>query len=237
MANSVNTPRCSKIAARLASTRSGKRVRTRTSLLLRPTIALRTWPTWGWTVCSFINRFRGRHAGAHRRVRFGGIEIRAPAPGTWCSPTMGGFMYVVSEMALRSNRPLQTRIKKRFGPIQTLPMLPTGFSGIAMMQRRSKLHPSGKFLYSSNRGHDSIIELSNRRQTGMLTQVADVPTGGKEPRHFAIDPTGNSYLQRTSCRIRLRSSRIDSASGKLTPTGETLSVPSPVCIRLFLSMQ
>jgi len=63
-----------------------------------------------------------------------------------------------------------------------------------------------------------------------LTPVADVPSGGKEPRHFAIDPSGKFLLAENQNTNTIVEFRIDPVNGKLTPTGETLSVPSPVCI-------
>jgi 6-phosphogluconolactonase len=146
----------------------------------------------------------------------------------------GRFMYVVSEMA-SAVTVFVNQNQETFRAIQTLPMLPTGFSG-RNDAAEIEIDPRGKFLYASNRGHDSIVEYSIDAKTGMLTQVADVPTGGKEPRHFAIDPTGNFLLVENQLSDTIAEFRIDPASGKLTPTGETLSVPSPVCIA-FLSIQ
>jgi 6-phosphogluconolactonase len=140
----------------------------------------------------------------------------------------GRFMYVVSEMA-SAVTVFANENQETFRAIQTLPMLPTGFSG-RNDAAEIEIHPSGKFLYASNRGHDSIIEYSVDGKTGMLRQVADVPTSGKEPRHFAIDPTGNFLLAENQLSDAIAEFRIDPASGKLTPTGETLAVPSPVCI-------
>ena len=76
----------------------------------------------------------------------------------------------------------------------------------------------GKFMYSID------------ANTGKLTQVADISTGGKEPRHFAIDPTGNFLLAENQLSDSIVEFRIDLTTGKLTPTGETLSAPSPICI-------
>ena len=146
----------------------------------------------------------------------------------------GRFMYVVSEMA-SAVTVFANQNQETFQAIQTLPMLPAGFSG-RNDAAEIEIHPSGKFLYASNRGHDSIIEYSIDARSGMLRQVADVPTGGKEPRHFAIDPTGNFLLAENQLSDMIAEFRIDPASGKLTPTGETLAVPSPVCIA-FLSVQ
>ena len=119
--------------------------------------------------------------------------------------------------------------QETFRAIQTEPMLPNGFSG-RNDAAEIEIHPSGKFVYASNRGHDSIVAYSIDANTGKLTQVADISTGGKEPRHFAIDPTGNFLLAENQLSDSIVEFRIDLATGKLTPTGETLSAPSPICI-------
>jgi len=144
----------------------------------------------------------------------------------------GKSMYVVGEMT-SAVTVFANKNQETFMAIQTVPMLPAGFSernDAAEIQ----IHPSGKFLYASNRGHDSTVVYLIDAKTGMLKQVEDVPTGGKEPRHFAIDPTGHFLLAENQLSDRIVEFRIDQASGKLTPTGETISVPSPVCIT-FLS--
>ena len=113
--------------------------------------------------------------------------------------------------------------------LQTLPMLPAGFSG-RNDAAEIEIHPSGKFLYASNRGHDSIVVFAIEPQQGTLTQVDDIPTGGQEPRHFALDPTGRFLLAENQNSNAIVEFRVDQATGKLMPTGETLSVPSPICI-------
>ena len=112
---------------------------------------------------------------------------------------------------------------------QRISALPEGFSG-RNDAAEIAMHPNGKFLYTSNRGNDSVAIFKVDRRTGRLQLVADVPTGGKEPRHFAIDPTGHFLLAENQLSDTIVEFRIDPATGKLTPTGETISVPSPVCI-------
>lgn len=116
-----------------------------------------------------------------------------------------------------------------FTPIQSLPMLPAGFSG-RNDAAEIELHPSGKFLYASNRGHDSVAVYSVDQLKGTLTQVEDVPTLGKEPRHIAIDPGGHFLLVENQNTNSIVEFRIDQVTGKLTATGETLATPSPICI-------
>ena len=96
------------------------------------------------------------------------------------------------------------------------------------------IHPNGKFLYTSNRGHESIAVFTIDSKTGTLTLIADVPTGGKEPRHFAIDPTGQYLLAENQFSGNIVEFHIDPATGKLTSTGEVLQVPSPVCVAFLV---
>jgi 6-phosphogluconolactonase len=112
---------------------------------------------------------------------------------------------------------------------QKISALPKGFSG-RNDAAEIALHPSGKFLYTSNRGNDTIAVFSVERRGGRLKLAANVPTGGKEPRHFAIDPTGNYLLAENQLSNNIVVFKIDPATGSLTPTGQVVDVPSPVCI-------
>jgi 6-phosphogluconolactonase len=112
---------------------------------------------------------------------------------------------------------------------QRISALPKGFSG-RNDAAEIVLHPSGKFLYTSNRGNDTIAVFNVQRRGGRLSLAANVPTGGKEPRHFAIDPTGNFLLAENQLSNNIVVFKIDPATGGLTPTGQVVDVPSPVCI-------
>ena len=111
--------------------------------------------------------------------------------------------------------------------IQHISTLPKGFSG-RNDAAEIKVHPSGKFLYTSNRGEDSIAIFSIDPAKGTLTFVARVPTGGKEPRHFAIDPSGKYLLAENQYSNNIIVFEIDLSSGMIRQTGQTLDVPSPV---------
>jgi 6-phosphogluconolactonase len=82
------------------------------------------------------------------------------------------------------------------------------------------VHPSGKFVYGSNRGHDSIAGFSVDKQTGRLTPIGHTPTGGKTPRNFNIDPTGTYLLAANQNSGTVAVFRIDPVGGGLTPVGE-----------------
>jgi 6-phosphogluconolactonase len=110
--------------------------------------------------------------------------------------------------------------------------LPKDFSG-SNTTAEIHVHPSGNFLFASNRGHDSIAAFSIDSQTGALTLVDYYPTQGKEPRNFEIDPTGNVLLVANQNSNNIVVFRIDQKNGRLTNTGSTVTVPSPVSLTLI----
>jgi 6-phosphogluconolactonase len=99
-----------------------------------------------------------------------------------------------------------------------------------------RVHPSGKFVYGSNRGHDTIavfrVDPTNRK----LTWVDNTPTGGRTPRNFNIDPTGRFLLAANQGSDNVVVFSIDAATGRLAPTGQKLEVGAPVCVR-FVSLR
>lgn len=90
--------------------------------------------------------------------------------------------------------------------------------------------PDGKFLYGSNRGHDSIAIFAIDSATGKLSVVGHESTQGKTPRNFALDPTGTFLYAANQSTDSIVAFRVDQKTGKLTPTGQKIEVPSPVCI-------
>ena len=91
-------------------------------------------------------------------------------------------------------------------------------------------HPSGRFVYGSNRGHDTIVVYSVNQQTGELTYVENEATGGKTPRSFGIDPTGNFLLAANQSTNDIHIFRINQQTGELDPTGHGIQCPTPVCV-------
>jgi len=115
---------------------------------------------------------------------------------------------------------------------QTVSMLPEDFDGDSTS---ADLHvsPSGRFLYGSNRGHDSIVAFAIDPDTGLLSYVGHESTQGQTPRSFAIDPTGTFLLAANEDSGTIVSLRIDPPTGRLTPTGHTLEVPQPVSLKVI----
>ena len=138
----------------------------------------------------------------------------------------GDFMYVLGELNSMVTVFTYDALES-YHQIQSLSTLPADFAG-RNDAAEIALHPSGKFLYTSNRGDDTIAIFSVDPAKGTLTFVDRVPTGGKEPRHFAIDPSGNYLLAENQLSNNIVVFRINPATGGLTPTGQVAEVPSPV---------
>lgn len=114
--------------------------------------------------------------------------------------------------------------------IQTVPTLPDGFTG-SSSGAEIRVHPSGRFLYGSNRGHDSIAVFRIDPADGTLTFVEHETAGIETPRNFNIDPTGAFCLVANQGSDSVVAFRIDRKTGALEPTGERIAVGRPVCIR------
>ncbi len=116
--------------------------------------------------------------------------------------------------------------------LQTFPAVPEDFSGTSYC---ADVHvsPSGRFVYGSNRGHNSIVIYAIDEATGKLIYVDHEETQGRTPRNFAIDPTGTFLLAANQNTDTIVTFRIDPRTGKLEPTGHVTEVPAPVCIRIL----
>ncbi len=146
----------------------------------------------------------------------------------------GKFVYVVNELASTV-----TVFAYDPGPgvlrsVQTIPTLPGDFAG-ANTAAEIELDAAGRFLYVSNRGHDSIAVFGIDPDDGRLTSLEWVPSGGRTPRHFAIDPTGRWLFAANQGSNTINLFRIDPTSGRLAPTDLSLTVVSPVCVRFVSS--
>jgi 6-phosphogluconolactonase len=124
--------------------------------------------------------------------------------------------------------------KGAFSELQTVSTLPKGYQG-NNSTAEVVAHPSGKFLYGSNRGHNSLA-VFQIKPDGTLTHTGNVSTEGEVPRNFNIDPTGKFVIAANQNSNSLVVFRIDAKTGDLTPTGEKHEVGSPVCVR-FLKLK
>jgi 6-phosphogluconolactonase len=141
----------------------------------------------------------------------------------------GKFAYVLNEMASNVTAFTYQAQKGSLSPIQTIPTLPKDYTG-AKQAAELVVHPSGKFLYASNRAHDSIAVFAIHPAKGTLTLTGNVSTKGRTPRSFALDPTGKFLLAANQDSGNIVIFRIDAVTGELTPTGQVVETPAPVCI-------
>ncbi len=141
----------------------------------------------------------------------------------------GRFVYVISEMGSTVTAFSYNAAGGVLKELQTISTLPKGFKGESDCAE-IEAHRSGKFLYGSNRGHDSIAVFAIDAGKGTLTPVEYVSTQGKTPRNFAIDPTGSYLFAANQDSDSVVVFRIDPKTGRLTPSGQVLEVPSPVCV-------
>jgi 6-phosphogluconolactonase len=143
----------------------------------------------------------------------------------------GRFLYVINELictVTAFTRDPQTGGLKAMQTISTLPageIVKPDYSTAELL-----LHPSGRFLYGSNRGHNTIVEFSVDQKTGRLAYVENEPTKGRTPRGFGIDPSGTWLIAGNQESDSVVVFRIDSKTGRLTRTAQTLSVGAPVSV-------
>ena len=114
--------------------------------------------------------------------------------------------------------------------VQSLPTMPVSVQG-RHSTAEVVVHPSGKFLYGSNRGHDSLAVYSIEPDNGRLELVEYEPTQGKTPRRFAVDPTGSPVLAENMGSGTIVVFRVDPETGALEPTGEKVQVPAACCVK------
>lgn len=144
----------------------------------------------------------------------------------------GKFAYVINEMLLTVTAFEYDAEQGRLNPTQVISTLPRdvqdGDSTAEVL-----VHPSGKFLYGSNRGHDSLAIFRIDEETGKLSVVGHQSTAGKTPRNFFIDPSGRWLFAENQGSDTVVQFEINQETGELTNTGTVLEVGAPVCIRML----
>jgi 6-phosphogluconolactonase len=143
----------------------------------------------------------------------------------------GRFAYVINELNSTVTAFQYDASAGVLREIQAVTTLPAGFSG-ENYPAEVLVHPSGRFLYGSNRGHDSIAIYTIDAGTGKLTPAGHAPSGGKWPRNFNIDPSGAWMIIGNQNSDNVLVCRIDPERGTLTPSGKTLEAPAPICFKM-----
>lgn len=177
-----------------------------------------------------IYRFNGKSATLiDSAAGFAGVTPGA-GPRHFSFHPDGRFGYVINEMNLTVTAFSFDGDSGSLNAIQTISTLPPNAEKQGSTAE-VRVHPSGRFLYGSNRGHDSIVAYSIDQETGKLTYVENEPTGGKTPRNFYIEPSGRWLFAENQSTDNIVVFRINPETGELLKTGSSISVPSPVCIR------
>ncbi len=142
----------------------------------------------------------------------------------------GKFAYVIDEMASTVAAFRYDTSSGTLGPLRTISTLPGSFSGLNTTAE-IQVYPSGKFLYASNRGHDSIAVFAIDPNTGTLTLIEYASTKGATPRSFEIAPRGSLLFVANQKSDEIVVFGINSETGRLTPTDKILQISRPVCIK------
>ena len=159
------------------------------------------------------------------------IELKPGAgPRHFTFHPKGKYAYVMNELDSTVSAFAYDDGRGTLSAIQTISALPEGFSGV---NSTADIHVSlnGRFLYGSNRGHNSIAAFAIDEKTGRLSPLEHVLTEGKTPRNFAIDPTGTFLLAANQESDTIVTFRLDPVTGRLKQTGHTAEAPSPVCLK------
>jgi 6-phosphogluconolactonase len=146
----------------------------------------------------------------------------------------GRFFYVVDEIDGSVTACAYDAARGAAGPFQHISTLPAGFK-VTDPDRAAEIcvHPNGRFVYASNRGHDSIAVFARDESTGRLTLVEIVPCGGQSPRSFSLSPEGAWLVCAHQDSGTLAVFRVDGSTGRLVRSGGTVSVPSPICVLFY----
>ena len=144
----------------------------------------------------------------------------------------GKHAFMINELDMTVSSLAYDPAKGALRELHTVSTVPAGYSGENTCADLH-VHPNGRFVYGSNRGHDSIAAFRFDSATGWLEPIEHVPTGGKTPRNFAIDPSGKFLLVANQRSDSIVTFSVDHASGRLKPTGHAADVPSPVCLLLI----
>ena len=142
------------------------------------------------------------------------------------------FAYLVNELDSTILALSYNILTGKMSAFQTESLLPEDFTGESTSSD-IRLTPSGEFLYSTNRGHDSIVGYKVNQSTGILSYVGHTPANGKTPRNFAIDTEGKLLIAANQDSDTIVTFWIDAQTGHLEHTGYSAEVPTPVCVKVL----
>ena len=171
--------------------------------------------------------------GTIAETKFGGAKLEpGSGPRHFGFHPSGKFAYVINELK-QTVTAFRYRAKRgQLKTLQTISTVPHAVEGNSTAE--VLVHPSGRFLYGSNRGHNSIAMFRIDEKSGKLTALGHEPTRGSTPRNFGIDPTGQFLLAANQQTDNVAVFRINQDTGKLKFTGNKIQLSKPVCVRMIL---
>jgi 6-phosphogluconolactonase len=162
-----------------------------------------------------------------------GVVAPGSGPRHFAFHPSGRFAFVINELKSTVTAFAYDKQTGTLAELQTLSTLPGDYQG-GNSTAEVVCHPSGQFLYGSNRGHNSIAAYRIDQSTGKLTLVGIQGQGIAVPRNFNIDPTGQFAVVANQGGDSLLLFRVDAKTGALLPTGEKVEVGAPVCVKFLL---
>ena len=165
-----------------------------------------------------------------------GIVQPASGPRHFAFHPNGKFVFVNNEMAMTETTFAYDADKGALTEVSTVSTIPEADrSQKGLSTAETRVHPNGKFVYASNRGHNTIAVFSCESATGKLKLLENVNCQGKTPRNFNLDPTGKWLIVAHQDSNSVALFKVDAETGKLTFTGKKLDVGGPCCVR-FLAL-
>lgn len=142
----------------------------------------------------------------------------------------GKYAYVINELDNTVTAFAYDAARGALRELQTLSTLPPGYAQVSYC---ADIHvaPTGRFVYGSNRGHDSLVVFKVDEGSGKLSAAGHTATRGRWPRNFALDPTHRFLLVANQESDTLVTFELNAQTGQLAPTGQTISIPRPVCVK------
>jgi 6-phosphogluconolactonase len=163
--------------------------------------------------------------------KHGEVKVQAGAgPRHLTFHPNGQYAYLINELNATLTGYRYHTDAGTFEELQTVAALPQDFTGENLCAD-VHISPDGKFLYASNRGHDSIVCFLIDEDNGWLTYRSHTSTGGREPRNFTIDPSGDFLLVANQKTHNIVTFKIDRTTGQLFKTGHEMEVSLPVCVK------
>ena len=144
----------------------------------------------------------------------------------------GRFAYLINELNSTMTAYAYDAGRGVLSALQTLPTLPEGFTGESTCAE-VQMAPSGRFLYGSNRGHDSIVIYALDPDEGTMRLVGHQSTGGKIPRNFTLSPKGLFLAAANQDSNTVVMFRVDPEKGTLEPTGSVVEAGTPICVKFL----